>query len=563
MTLSAWSRSLNLNSKKEIKRIKEEIQAARTRHGNNNKEAIKLLRKQLSDAYKQEELFWNQRTRTKWLQTGDKNSAYFHAVVRGRRKRNRITSLERDQGGWCTTEEEIGEEIAQFYNQLFTSSKPSEFDKKNGICTCGLDGCMVVFPLFLTLSMLMELSEANGDEAGQIKELLECYGKASGQQINISKSSVFFSKNTGNREKEEVLQKLGGIQQPHMERKEVLLKSVAMALPSYAMSEFRLSKSLCKELSGMMARFWWGNDQREKRLHWKKWTDLADRKENGALGFRDLLCFNEALLAKQAGALWIWQSLHSSLEMLESGVWKQVGDGTTVEIWNDRWIDCTKFGKVSSPKPNGCQLTKVSNLIEGKQWNKDIIQALFSKEEAEAILLIPLSVFQKKDRFKWRHTANGFYSTKSRYAKAKERIKEVSVMNRAQVNSSTNKERSKVWNQLWGLNMKHKIKHFLWKCLHCILPTNEKIFRRTGKGDPLCKCCGKEQETTEHALLHCKTREMAWATFPVSWDGIKDYKWNFWKWWEHMQEARSRKDGTKHIEATANLLWQIWNARNE
>ena len=103
-------------------------------------------------------------------------------------------------------------------------------------------------------------------------------------------------------------------------------------------------------------------------------------------------------------------------------------------------------------------------------------------------------------------------------------------MNRPQVNSSTNKKRSKVWNQLWGLNIQHKIKHFLWKCLHCILPTNEEIFRRTGKGDLRCKCCGEEKETIKHALLKCKARERAWATFPISWDDIRDHSWNFWKW---------------------------------
>lgn len=134
MNLSAWSRTLKLNSKKEIKRIKEEIHATRSRNGNNAKEAIKMLRKQLSEAYKQEELYWNQRARINWLQKGDKNTAYFHAVVNGRRKRNRITRLEKEQGGWCTTEEEFGEEITQFYNQLFTSSKPSDFDEiLNGI----------------------------------------------------------------------------------------------------------------------------------------------------------------------------------------------------------------------------------------------------------------------------------------------------------------------------------------------------------------------------------------------------------------------------------------------
>mgnify|MGYP004707337111 CR=1 FL=1 len=99
MTLSAWNRSLNLNSKIEIRRIKEEIQATKTRHGNNNKEAVKLLTKQLSDAYKQEELFRNQRARTKWLQNGDKNTAYFHACVSGRRKRNRISRLRKTREG--------------------------------------------------------------------------------------------------------------------------------------------------------------------------------------------------------------------------------------------------------------------------------------------------------------------------------------------------------------------------------------------------------------------------------------------------------------------------------
>lgn len=249
--------------------------------------------------------------------------------------------------------------------------------------------------------------------------------------------------------------------------------------------------------------------------------------------------------------------------MLESEVWKQVGDGTLVDIWEDRWIDGLMKGKVMSPKPTECQMHKVSDLIMGNQWNKDIIKALFSKEEAEAIMQIPLSVFQKRDRCKWRYTANGCYSTKCGYIRAKDRLKEMAGVNSPQSNSSSNKERFKIWNQLWSLNIKHKIKHFLWKCLHCILPTNEENFRRTGKGDPLCKCCREEQETVEHILLHCKSREQAWATFPISWDGIKEYNWNFWKWWEQMQEASSRSEGTKHIEIAANFLWQLWKARNE
>ena len=67
--------------------------------------------------------------------------------------------------------------------------------------------------------------------------------------------------------------------------KEVLLKSVALALPSYTMSAFTLSNGLCKELSGTMAKFWWGNNQGKGKIHWKKWWDLTDTKGKGGLGF--------------------------------------------------------------------------------------------------------------------------------------------------------------------------------------------------------------------------------------------------------------------------------------
>ncbi|XP_027062844.1 uncharacterized mitochondrial protein AtMg00310-like [Coffea arabica] len=146
--------------------------------------------------------------------------------------------------------------------------------------------------------------------------------------------------------------------------KEVLLKYVALALSSYAMSIFKLPAGLCKELCQMMAKLWWGSDSGEKKMHWKSWANISNVKGKGRLGFRDVQCFNTSLLARQVwrmltnpnllvikvvkgryfpkssildaqvknGASWIWQSLHSSIGMLNSGLRKQVGDGTTIAI---------------------------------------------------------------------------------------------------------------------------------------------------------------------------------------------------------------------------------------
>ena len=40
--------------------------------------------------------------------------------------------------------------------------------------------------------------------------------------------------------------------------KEILIKLVAQAIPTYTISYFKLPDALCDELAGMVRRFWWG-----------------------------------------------------------------------------------------------------------------------------------------------------------------------------------------------------------------------------------------------------------------------------------------------------------------
>lgn len=77
--------------------------------------------------------------------------------------------------------------------------------------------------------------------------------------------------------------------------KDLLIRVVAQALPSYAMSCFLLPKQFCEDLHQMCAKFWWGSKAENKKIHWMSRKRLCQPKEAGVMGFRDLHPHNLAL----------------------------------------------------------------------------------------------------------------------------------------------------------------------------------------------------------------------------------------------------------------------------
>jgi ribonuclease HI len=224
--------------------------------------------------------------------------------------------------------------------------------------------------------------KANTLEWLHIQQILEMYEKASGQKLNMAKTSIFFSKNTRREVKEHILSIAGvgstrryekylglpalvgrsrveafmGIKNRIWERingwkerflsqagKEVLLKAVIQSIPTYTMSVFQLPKTLCKDINTMMAKFWWGHKGNDSRIAWMSWERMGKPKEKGGMGYRDLENFNLALLAKQGWRLLqnptslvakiFKEKYHPGEDFLESGLGRRPSFAWR-SIWN-------------------------------------------------------------------------------------------------------------------------------------------------------------------------------------------------------------------------------------
>ena len=81
--------------------------------------------------------------------------------------------------------------------------------------------------------------------------------------------------------------------------REILIKVVAQATPTYTMSYFKLLDSMCLDLNSMMGSFWWGKKENERKLALVLWKRLCSLEIEGGMGFSELKAFNMALLVKQ------------------------------------------------------------------------------------------------------------------------------------------------------------------------------------------------------------------------------------------------------------------------
>ena len=154
--------------------------------------------------------------------------------------------------------------------------------------------------------------------------------------------------------------------------------------------------------------------------------------------------------------------------------WK-IGNGENISVFRGNWITRpSTFKPISTP--NLPSDATVAVLIDNEnKWKADLIQKMFSKEDTEAILSIPLPRRKEKDQMIWHYDKKGEYSIKTGYQVALNK----KFPDPLGCLSSNNNN----WSIIWKLTLPEKIKIFIWKATKNLLPTIEnlvsvELFRR-------------------------------------------------------------------------------------
>ncbi|XP_059289464.1 uncharacterized protein LOC132042983 [Lycium ferocissimum] len=126
-TLSSWSRREFGDIFENVKEFEEKVKEAEEELINNNNEENRTKLHKLNAEYirflKLEKSILKQKTQLHWFKDGDANTRYFHALIRGRRRRLYIHKIQKDDGEWIEGDSQIAEAACDHFQAIFTGEQ--------------------------------------------------------------------------------------------------------------------------------------------------------------------------------------------------------------------------------------------------------------------------------------------------------------------------------------------------------------------------------------------------------------------------------------------------------
>lgn len=323
------------------------------------------------------------------------------------------------------------------------------------------------------------------------------------------------------------------------------------------------------------------------------------QKKQGGMGFRDLHCFNLAMLAKQIwrlveapeslcgqilrakyypsrdllkaelkkGASFTWQSLMAGMGTFKRGYIWRVGNGSEINVWHDPWLPNNLDKKVST-RQGGIMIGKVQELINPTTctWDVQLLEDNFYPIDERRIQAIPLPPWEIGDSIVWHGTKNGIFSVKSAYHMEWQHQYGSRARRRDEAGSSAI---NPVWDICWKLIVPAKVRIFTWRALHGIIPCMCTLANRHIGGSGQCHVCDWGAEDIAHMMFKCDRALEVWEvlglTNIIQSAALEDRSGSVVL--EHLLRSRQLAipglSGLEVKEVIATAAWFIWWRRRE
>ena len=125
--ISSWRKDNQPYEKDKILNFQQALEEVQTDNNRSQEDIIEISWK-LQEAYKDEEEYWHQKSRNMWYSSRDLNTKFYHVLTKQRRIRNIIVGLHDEAGNWVTEETEVEMVAVDYFDDLFSTTNPTEFD---------------------------------------------------------------------------------------------------------------------------------------------------------------------------------------------------------------------------------------------------------------------------------------------------------------------------------------------------------------------------------------------------------------------------------------------------